>query len=358
MEEVIPGLYASPPETLPFAPSLEVRAFLLRRDPGNLLIYGAGTLTADAREIEGVGGVSRRYLNHRHEAAFAGDQDAWTFGAPLLCHENERRSVSERLEVSGIFSERHVVGGDFEVIPIPGHTRGATAYLWDTEEHRCFFTGDTVYLRRREWVAAVLLVERPRSIRREPRAHPWAGLRRARPLGGVGGRALLRLHRRSRQPAAHRRDTGTGAERGRRIGGNLPRTKDGGGPRGDSLLGQDTRPLEPSGQSRDVRHATCVIAGGGQPVHLYCGRGGYLSAEERVDVAPAGCSATGHRKMVSRSSRLPSRTNRGALAGRHPAIGRNLHPKLHPKVEGKGAVMTYNYTITETATKEGWRTYE
>ena len=61
MEEVIPGLYASPPETLPFAPSLEVRAFLLRRDPGNLLIYGAGTLTADAREIEGVGGVSRRF---------------------------------------------------------------------------------------------------------------------------------------------------------------------------------------------------------------------------------------------------------------------------------------------------------
>lgn len=207
-------------------------------------------------------------------------------------------------------------------------------------------------------MAAVLLVERPRSIRREPRAHPWAGLRRARPLGGVGGRALLRLHRRSRQPAAHRRDTGTGAERGRRIGGNLPRTKDGGGPRGDSLLGQDTRPLEPSGQSRDVRHATCVIAGGGQPVHPYCGRGGYLSAEERVDVAPAGCSATGHRKMVLRSSRLPPRTNRGALAGRHPAIGRNLHPKLHPKVEGKGAVMTYNYTITETATKEGWRTYE
>ena len=73
-----------------------------------------------------------------------------------MCHENERRSVSERLEVSGTFSERHVVGGDFEVRPLPGHTRGATAYLWDTEEHRCFFTGDTVYLRRGEWVAAVL----------------------------------------------------------------------------------------------------------------------------------------------------------------------------------------------------------
>ena len=86
--------------------------------------------------------------------------------------------------------------------------------------------------------------------------------------------------------------------------------------------------------------------------------GGYLSAEERVDVAPAGCSATRLRKKVSRWSRLPPRTNRGAPGGRHPTIGRNLHLKLHPKVEGEGAVTTYNYTITETATKGGWRTYE
>ena len=132
MEEVIAGLYASPPETLPFAPLLEIRASLLQRDPGNLLIYGAGTFAADAHEVEGMGGVWRHYLNHRHEAAFVGDKHARTPGAPLFCHENERRSVSERLEVSGTFSGRHVVGDDFEVIPIPGHTRGATAYLWDT----------------------------------------------------------------------------------------------------------------------------------------------------------------------------------------------------------------------------------
>jgi glyoxylase-like metal-dependent hydrolase (beta-lactamase superfamily II) len=156
MNGVISGLYASPPEVLPFAPSLEVRAFLLRRDAGNLLVYGAGTLAADAHEVEGIGGVWRHYLNHRHEAAFVGDEHGRTPGAPLFCHENERRSVSERLEVSGTFSERHAVGGDFEVIPTPGHTRGATAYLWDTGEHRLLFTGDTVYLRGGEWVAAVL----------------------------------------------------------------------------------------------------------------------------------------------------------------------------------------------------------
>jgi hypothetical protein len=41
METVIPGLYASAPEPLPFAPSLDIRAFLLRREQGNLLVYSA-----------------------------------------------------------------------------------------------------------------------------------------------------------------------------------------------------------------------------------------------------------------------------------------------------------------------------
>ena len=45
---------------------------------------------------------------------------------------------------------------DFEVIPTPGHTPGATAYLWDSGEHRVLFTGDTIYLDDGEWVAAVL----------------------------------------------------------------------------------------------------------------------------------------------------------------------------------------------------------
>ena len=54
------------------------------------------------------------------------------------------------------FSERAMLDGDFELIPIPGHTQGATAYLWDSGEHRCLFTGDTVYFHEGEWIAAVL----------------------------------------------------------------------------------------------------------------------------------------------------------------------------------------------------------
>jgi glyoxylase-like metal-dependent hydrolase (beta-lactamase superfamily II) len=42
------------------------------------------------------------------------------------------------------------------VIPTPGHTPGATAYLWDSGKQRMLFTGDTIFLDGGEWVAAVL----------------------------------------------------------------------------------------------------------------------------------------------------------------------------------------------------------
>jgi hypothetical protein len=50
----------------------------------------------------------RQYLNHWHEAVFGIDHIAKTFGPPLPCHENERRSVSVKGEVSETFSERHM----------------------------------------------------------------------------------------------------------------------------------------------------------------------------------------------------------------------------------------------------------
>jgi len=156
MQEVFYRLYASSPEALPGAPSLKIRSFLLRRDSGNLLVYGTGVPADDVREIGDLGGVSRHYLNHHHEAAFVDGRIARTLGAPLFCHEDDSRSVVETLRVAGTFSERHKLDGDFEVIPTPGHTAGATAYLWDIGEHRFLFTGDTVYLRDGEWVAAVL----------------------------------------------------------------------------------------------------------------------------------------------------------------------------------------------------------
>ena len=152
LETVIPGLHATTPEPLPFATSLHVRAFVLERDRGNILVYSTAGLEADAAAIEDLGGIARHYLNHRHEAMFASD----AVHAPLFVHENERDSVARAYHVRGTFSRRHVLDDDFEVIPTPGHTSGATAYLWDSGGHRALFTGDTIFLSGGEWVAAVL----------------------------------------------------------------------------------------------------------------------------------------------------------------------------------------------------------
>jgi glyoxylase-like metal-dependent hydrolase (beta-lactamase superfamily II) len=107
-------------------------------------------------EVNGHGGISRQYLNHHHEASPACDRVSETFGAPLYVHEEDARATLELCNVDETFSERHKLGDDFEVIPIPGHTGGATAFLWDSGEHRVLFTGDTVFFSRDRWRAAVL----------------------------------------------------------------------------------------------------------------------------------------------------------------------------------------------------------
>jgi glyoxylase-like metal-dependent hydrolase (beta-lactamase superfamily II) len=186
LETPLPGLHASAPHPLPFDPSIVVRAFLLERGDGNLLVYSAPTVAGDAPAIEELGGVFRQYLNHWHEAAFGG---AGELGAPLYCHEAERERVAETAEVAGTFPGPARLADDFELVPIPGHTAGATAFLWDSGDHRVLFTGDSVYLRDGEWVAAMLegSSEREPYIESVERLHnldfdvlvPWAAGRGA-----------------------------------------------------------------------------------------------------------------------------------------------------------------------------------
>jgi hypothetical protein len=156
MKEVLRGLYASPPEPLPFGPKLDARAFLLRRPRGNLVLYRAATVEGERQALLELGGVSRQYLNHRHEAAPVCDWVAATFDAPVHCHEADAPGVREICTVGGTFSARQLLDDDFEIIPIPGHTPGATAYLWDTGEHRLLFAGDSLQPRAEGWIAVVL----------------------------------------------------------------------------------------------------------------------------------------------------------------------------------------------------------
>jgi Metallo-beta-lactamase superfamily len=139
----IAGVRPSAPEPLPFDRSLHIRAFVLERSAGDLLVYSTTGVVAD---------VTRHYLNHGHEAMFLPE----AVSAPLFVHEAERESAARYRRVRATFSRRHTLDDDFEAIPTPGHTPGATAYLWDNGEQRLLFTGDTIYLSDGEWVAAML----------------------------------------------------------------------------------------------------------------------------------------------------------------------------------------------------------
>jgi glyoxylase-like metal-dependent hydrolase (beta-lactamase superfamily II) len=152
----VEGLYASAPQPLPFDQSLVARSFLLQREGGNLLVYGTETLERDADAVSALGGISRQYLNHWHETLFADDWPARAFQAKLVVGEGDAASAAKRRQVDETIPGRETVDSDFEAIPIPGHTPGATAFLCETGTHRALFTGDSIFLRDGEWIAAVL----------------------------------------------------------------------------------------------------------------------------------------------------------------------------------------------------------
>jgi hypothetical protein len=156
METVLPGLSASTPETSEVDSSLAIRSFLIERGDGNLLVYRGDAIEGEVEAVDELGGISRQYLNHRHEASPRSGWIAERFSAPLFVHRADADEVSRTTELGAVFYDRHLLDPDFEVIPTPGHTPGATAFLWDSGDHRVLFTGDTVYLREGEWVAAVL----------------------------------------------------------------------------------------------------------------------------------------------------------------------------------------------------------
>lgn len=152
LEQPIEGLWATPGSPLPFDPRVSIRAFLLVREEGNVIVYNAPGLGTASTEIRDRGGASKLLINHGHEGMFGPPP----IDAPVFVHERDRAGLGQSIPVAGVFSGREMIGADIEVIPIPGHTPGGTAYLWDSGAHRFLFSGDSVWLDHGEWSAVVL----------------------------------------------------------------------------------------------------------------------------------------------------------------------------------------------------------
>ncbi|WP_205698928.1 MBL fold metallo-hydrolase [Conexibacter sp. SYSU D00693] len=157
MDLIAPGLHLTAPLDLGFGRvPLQARAALLvRPDHGNVLLYGAAAALPELDAVRDVGGVARQYLNHAHEATAEAAQLRDALGAPVHVHAADADEVARTVSVDATFTDRHH-DGDLEVVPVPGHTPGATAYVWDDDGRRVLFTGDTLFVRGGQWVAALL----------------------------------------------------------------------------------------------------------------------------------------------------------------------------------------------------------
>lgn len=70
LSQPIEGLWATPASPLPFDKTISVRAFLLEREEGNVIVYSAPRFESSADEIRERGEVTRLLINHGHEGMF------------------------------------------------------------------------------------------------------------------------------------------------------------------------------------------------------------------------------------------------------------------------------------------------
>ena len=156
LQSSLNGMYATPAAPLPFLSGVVVRSFVLEREPGNVIIYHSPGISGAVKEILALGRPDRLLINHWHEAMF----ETPNLEVPIFVHAKDQARTD--LPIAGTFAKREWIGDDLEVIPTPGHTAGATMFLWDNGQHRLLFSGDTIWVQGGEW-KAVLLAERDRE---------------------------------------------------------------------------------------------------------------------------------------------------------------------------------------------------
>ncbi|UJA19449.1 DUF5519 family protein [Thermoleophilia bacterium SCSIO 60948] len=155
-EPLLPGLLASDPASI-FGGSVEIRSYLLvRSGRPNSLVYASPSAVAGRDAVSRLGGIEVRYLVHWHEAIF-GEEVAGALGGELVVGAGDEAETAAREPVGRVIGERGFDGSDLELIPIPGHTPGSTALLWDSGSDRILFTGDSLMVDANgEWRVAVL----------------------------------------------------------------------------------------------------------------------------------------------------------------------------------------------------------
>jgi len=150
IEEIFPALYwlRSPARSAgtPFT-------YLLRRPEGNILFGTKEDLSPFDRELRSLGGVQSILLGDRHHAL----PDSVAFARSMETVLTASAIEAKALQATGVAvgqalpHEKAAFAADLEIIPTPGHTRGALSYLWTNGKKRYLFIGDTLVPRDGGW---------------------------------------------------------------------------------------------------------------------------------------------------------------------------------------------------------------
>jgi glyoxylase-like metal-dependent hydrolase (beta-lactamase superfamily II) len=114
-------------------------SFLIRRAAGNLMVDSPRWAKPVVKQLEDWGGITEILLSHQDDVGDA-DRYAKHFKARVAIHEADRDAAPYADHIlEG--AEPAALAPDLLAIPLPGHTRGSVAYLWD---RHCLFTGDSL----------------------------------------------------------------------------------------------------------------------------------------------------------------------------------------------------------------------
>lgn len=141
--EIYPHLFLLRPAR---PPPMTGFTYLLRRDEGNVLFTTKASVQEDLGALDAFGGVQHLLLGDRHHALPATAKLAKRFGTVLSASTIEAEVLETKgIEIGRQFEyRRQTLATDLELLPTPGHTRGAFSYLWTRGTRRFLFIGDTL----------------------------------------------------------------------------------------------------------------------------------------------------------------------------------------------------------------------
>jgi len=164
MREIYPSLFLLRPDN----PSDKTQfTYFLKRPDGNILFATKADLSPFVDELNRFGGVSHILLGDRHHASPATVALAKKLGTVLSASQVEAAALRRfGVTVDAIIPcQRHQFSVDLQVVPTPGHTRGALSYLWTNQGRKFLFIGDTIVPINGAWDYWVVRPNRAEMLR-------------------------------------------------------------------------------------------------------------------------------------------------------------------------------------------------